>query len=137
MNHDTRELIIGAEWFALFLAFLWLARGTYRLARGIDGTVGWPIAGRYVLAATALSIAITALDVVRIRTEPAFLEPYWSSDDNSVSVIAIRGVSVFMVGWLAWRVAHGGLTRGRVSSVPVKSGEVVWMRREDDWRSEA
>jgi len=137
VNSDTRELVIAAEWFALFLAFLWLAWGTFRLARDIDGPVGWPIAGRYVLAATALSLALNALDIVRIRIEPKFLEPYWSSAANSTSVIVLRGVPVVLTFWLSWRIRNGGLVRGRASSAPEKIGEVVFMRRENDWKADA
>lgn len=121
MNDDMREVLIGLEWFLLGLFFLRLSLGTWRLAREIDGTLWtWPVAGHYLVALACLSFAVVSFDVVRLRFEPGFLEPYWSSAGGdaaaSSEVVVIRAVPIVLLAWIDFRVLRGGLIRGGASS---------------------
>lgn len=128
MSDNTRELIIGLEWFLLGMFFLRLAVQSWQLARDIDGTfLHWPLAGRYIVSLACLSLALVSFDVVRLRFEPDFLEAYWPSAGTDAAasggVILIRALPLVMLAWIDFRVIRGGLIRGGASSRPWDGNE--------------
>jgi hypothetical protein len=136
MTHDTIELLIGITWLLWMAGFLWFMQGLIKLAREIDGPiVQWPVPGRWLMVGLLGGLALICADIVRLRFEPAFLEPYWTSEGPDAAsteiVLAIRAVPLIFLFWVAWRVKHGGLIRGRKTSTPIPGDNPPVERRQE------
>lgn len=106
----TYEAEIAATWLLLFLALAPV--GVYALGRWIRR--GW--VGRLVTAGFLLSLAFVMLDVWRLRTDPAWLEPVTPAGASHLAVLLVR------LHALAWTAAWGVcLWRGWL--VPPDAGE--------------
>ena len=142
MTHDTIELLIGITWLLWMIGFMWFFQGLLKLAREIDGPIKqWPVPGRYILAGLVGGLTLICADIVRLRFEFAFLEPYWKASGpdaaNTEVVLAIRALPLLFLFWVAYRVRTGGLIRGKGTSVstpgdnpPVERRNEL--RRQDD-----
>jgi len=136
MTTNTIELCIGITWLLWMIGFLWFLQGLLRLAKEIDGPViQWPVPGRYLMVGLVGGLALICADIVRLRFEFTFLEPYWRASGpdaaNTEIVLLIRAAPLVFLFWVAWRVKRGGLIRGKITSTPTPGDNPPVERRNE------
>lgn len=106
----SNDTLIAVAWLLYGWTYLDTGVNLARIARAKTGTLEqWPVPGRWLLAASYLVMALPFLDVVRIRTEPAWLEPHWSSNPSSWWVVALRYLPLPVLLWTRHRIKRRGL----------------------------
>ena len=119
----SRNAIAVLELLMLFIALIWVVIGTVRRSQDAeDDFWGWPPADRVLLATAVFTVSLIILDLIRLRLAPSWLEPLWSTDPTSWSVVLIRALPLLPVAWFALRV--NGITPAARTEpiVPHRSG---------------
>ena len=123
VDAGIRNAIAALELLALFAALLWVVIGTVRCSQDAeDDFWGWPPADRVLLATAVFTVSLIVLDLIRLRLAPSWLEPLWSADPTSWSVIAIRALPLPPVAWFALRVNGTAAAPLVTPIVPRRSG---------------
>ena len=123
IDAGSRNTIAVFELLVLFVALTWVVIGTVRRSQdAADDFWGWPPADRVLLATAVFTVSLIILDLIRLRLTPSWLEPLWSTDPTSWSVVLIRALPLLPVAWFALRV-NGVTPAARVTPiVPHRSG---------------
>lgn len=106
----SNDLLIASAWALYGWIYIDTGISLAKIARSKTGVpISWPVSGRWLLTASYFVMAIPFLDVVRLRLEPSWLEPFWASNPDSWWVVGLRFAPLPILLWTRHRIKTRGL----------------------------